>query len=129
MTVLFDHLGNPLLDHVGNELNGTEAALVFDGPAAFLANDLRFMVGSLPFGETVYWRGNRLTAIFDDEDVEVQLGEGPVQIVPSAVITGVESDFPNIAEDDPVVARNINYIVKNWKRDGTGMIEIFMERV
>ena len=97
-------------------------------PAAFIANDVAHVTGSDVFGETVTWDGNTVTVIFDDEDIEVQLGEGVAQIQNQVTMTGQTSDFPGIADGNVVVARGVTYHVKNWKRDGTGEIEIFLER-
>lgn len=97
-------------------------------PASFIANDVAHVTDSSVFGESVTWKGNAVTAIFDDEDIEVTLGEGVAQIIPHAMLTGQTSDFPGIATGDVVVARGVTYHVKNWKRDGTGEIEVFLEK-
>lgn len=98
-------------------------------PAAFIANDVAHVTDDSVFGESATWRGVAVVGIFDDEDIEVQLGEGVGQIVPNAMFTGQTADFPGIADGDAMVIRGVNYRVKNWMRDGTGQIEIFLERV
>ena len=72
------------------------------------------------FGESVTWAGSTVTVIFDDEDVEVQLGEGVAQIQNQPTMIGQTSDFSGIADGDAVVARGVTFKVKNWKRDGQG---------
>lgn len=97
-------------------------------PAAFLQDDIDQITDVTVFGQSVTWKGVSVNVIFDDEDVEVQLGEGVGHIVAQPMITGKTSDFPGIADGDAVVAGGQSFTVKNWKRDGTGMIEIFLER-
>ena len=97
-------------------------------PASFIANDVAHVTNSSIFGEGVTWKGNTVVAIFEDEDIEVTTGEGTAQIVPNAMLTGQTSDFPNIARNEVVVARSATYHVKNWKQDGTGEIEVFLEK-
>ena len=69
-------------------------------PAAFIANDVAHVTGSDVFGESVTWDGNTVTVIFDDEDIEVQLGEGVAQIQNQPMMTGQTSDFSGIADGD-----------------------------
>lgn len=97
-------------------------------PASFISDDVAHVTGSDVFGETVTWKGNSVTAIFDDEDIEVEVGEGVAQIIPHAMLIGQTSDFPGIANGDVVVARSVTYHIKNWKRDGSGQIEVFLEK-
>lgn len=97
-------------------------------PAAFIANDVAHVTGSDVFGESVTWAGSTVTVIFDDEDVEVQLGDGVAQIQNQPTMIGQTSDFSGIADGDTVVARGVTFKVKNWKRDGQGQIEVFLER-
>lgn len=100
---------------------------------SFITDDLGVLFASSDFGEasgTVTWKGNPVTdVIFDDEDVEVEAGEGVAQIVPRANMTGKAADFPNIADGDAVVINGVSFEVRNWMNDGTGVIEIFLERV
>lgn len=96
--------------------------------ASFIANDVAHVTDSDVFGESVTWRGVSVTAIFDDEDIEVTLGEGVAQIQPQAMLTGQMSDFSGISDGDVVVARSVTYRVVNWKRDGAGQIEVFLEK-
>ena len=97
-------------------------------PASFIANDVAHVTDSSVFGESATWRGNDVVGVFDDEDVEAQLGEGPVQIIPQPMFTGQTADFPGIADGDAMVIGGESFEVRNWKQDGTGQIEIFLER-
>lgn len=101
-------------------------------PGSFLTDDLAALFRVDHFGEepdSVVWEGNPISgAIFDDEDVEVQLGEGHGEIVHRAIVTAASSEFPGIADGDSVVVRGVNYTVANWMDDGSGMIEIHLER-
>lgn len=99
-------------------------------PASFITSDITHMTDSSIFGESdATWKTISVAGIFDDEDVEVQMGEGVGQIVPQPMFTGLTSDFPGIADGDAMVIGGQNFKVKNWKQDGTGQIEIFLERV
>jgi len=101
-------------------------------PGAFLSNDMTTFFNADEFGEapdSVTWKGTPVThGIFDDEDVEFAMGEGVTQIDRQASFTGRSADFDGIADGDAMVIRGVNYLVKNWKDDGTGEIEIFLER-
>lgn len=98
-------------------------------PASFIAADVAHVTDDSVFGESATWRGVSVVGIFDDEDVEVQMGEGVAQIIPQASFIGQAADFPGIADGDAMVIRGVNYSVKNWMRDGTGQIEVFLEVV
>jgi hypothetical protein len=100
-------------------------------PASFINDDLGLFFDGKDFGETetVLWNGVVVeNVIFDDEDVEVSMGEGVGEIVPQPTLTGRTDDFTGIRTDDPVTIRGESFTVKNWKNDGTGMIEIFLTR-
>ena len=105
-------------------------------PAKFIKSDLRAITASDDFGvdddgsETggVRWNGIKIpSAIFDDEHHEIQAGEGPAHIMAIPMIMGLEQDFPGLAANDPVTINGESYIVRNWKPDGTGYIEIFLD--
>lgn len=109
-------------------------------PADFIINDMDTMFSDDVFGETklsVTWfnlddQGNTVSThsvpycIFDDEDVQAEMGEGVAEIVSQPTITGKENDFSTIKEDDKVTVRGQDYFVKNTEKDGTGMIEIYL---
>lgn len=98
-----------------------------------LDTDLTSIFAASDFGEavgSVTWRGVAINGcIFDDEDVQVELGEGVGEIVHQSSITAPASSFPGIADGDLMTVRGDAFTVKFWKDDGTGVIEIFMERV
>jgi hypothetical protein len=94
-------------------------------------NDLPVFFAARDFGvaeNSVTWRGAHVTGIFEDKDVEVATGEGVAQIVRQPVFTSSSSQFPGIADGDAFVTDGIAYLVKNWKDDGSGVIEIYLER-
>ena len=97
-------------------------------PAAFIAADVAHCTSSSEFGEDVTYKGVTVTGIFDDEDIEVVTGEGVAQIVNQAMFTGQTADFDGIADGDAMVIRGVTYAVRNWKMDGTGQIEVILER-
>lgn len=102
-------------------------------PGAFLTEDLPALFEGNDFGEgagIVTWKGTAINdVIWDDGDVEVTGPDGATQIVQQAMMTCKSSDFSGIALGDAVVRASVNFTVKNWKDDGTGVIEIFLERV
>lgn len=95
---------------------------------AFLTDDLGTFFETDEFAEMVTWQGALVPVILDNDDVEVQSGEGVVHILPQPMITGKKSDFPGISEGQSVVTTSGNYRVKNWKVE-SDVIEIFLEAV
>ncbi len=99
--------------------------------ASFIKNDLCVILSQKDFGNTggIKWNGVDIEdVIFDDEDIEVQMGEGVAEIVPRPMLTGKTSDFIGILEDDAIQVNGETFTVKNWEKDGTGVIEIFLSR-
>lgn len=95
------------------------------------SRDIGALLASSDFGEAsgdVVYNGSVIDGIFDDEDVEFQLGEGVPEIHHQCVFTGRSADFTCIAEGDVLTIRGTVFIIRNWKDDGTGMIEVFMEK-
>ena len=99
--------------------------------ADFLINDLDVILDRKVFGHVaVAWKGAAIEdVIFDDEDVEVTMGEGHGEIVQQPTLTGKTKDFIGILFKDAVTVGTENFRIKNWKKDGTGVIEIYLERV
>lgn len=102
-------------------------------PGSFLTNDLVTIFASSDFGEA----NNSVTlagvvipnGIFDDEDIDVSMGEGVAQIVPQPMFTCATAHLTGIAGDQIMIIRGATFKVQNWKNDGTGMTEIYLERV
>ena len=100
---------------------------------SFLTNDLTTILASSDFGEA----GNSVTlagvvipnGIFDDEDIDVSMGEGVAQIVPQPIFTCATAHVPTIADGQIMIIRGETFKVQNWKQDGTGLTEIYLERV
>jgi hypothetical protein len=95
-------------------------------PANFLTNDLDVIMSDGVFHETVTYKGVSVSGIFDDDDVEVQNGEGVTTIVAQAMFTGLTADFTSIADGDAMVIRSVAYTVRFWKKE-TDTIEIYLE--
>lgn len=99
---------------------------------SFLTNDLTTILASSDFGEA----NNSVTlggviipnGIFDDEDIDVNLGEGVAQIVPQPIFTCASAHAVGITEGQAMVIRGVSYTVQNWKDDGTGLIEIYLTK-
>lgn len=100
---------------------------------AFLTDDLTSVFNANDFGENagvVTWKGAAINhVIFDDADVETLDEDNGVILEHQAMLTGRTSDFAGIARGDAVVARSVSYTVRYWKDDGTGVIEIFLQKV
>lgn len=100
-------------------------------PAKFLEDDMDVVFSSKDFGVEggCTWNGVVIAdVIFDDMDVEVVIGEGVAEIVKQPMLTGKTSDFPSIRMDDTILVGTETFTVKNFVRDGTGMIEIYLNR-
>jgi hypothetical protein len=97
-------------------------------PGSFLQNDLNQFLKGNDFGESgVLWKGVSIeNVIYDEEDVEEQLGEGPTQIVTERRLMGKTADFPSIQSDDPVTIGGSTFYVSHWIDDGTGMITVYL---
>ena len=99
-------------------------------PGSFIRNDLAALVNPSDFGVeqgSVVYDGNPVIGIFDNGDVEVQAGEGPVAIVRECAFTGRSADFPNIAEGDILTIDDVAYVIREWMDDGEGEIQIRLE--
>ena len=97
------------------------AAIERDIPALLSSADFGEDVGAVRNGDTA----NPIAGIFDDEDIEEQLGEGATVLTPQAMFTCASSQVPGLAENDTFLIRGNTLVVKFWKDDGTGMVEIF----
>jgi hypothetical protein len=99
--------------------------------ASFITGDLNKLLASSDFSEAsgdVLYNGVVVEGIFDDEDVEVGMGEGPTEIVAQPMFTGSSDDFVGIADNDVLTVRGEDFRISNWKDDGTGMIEVYLRR-
>jgi len=95
----------------------------------FITDDLSVLFASSEFGEAnATYQGSPVMGIFDDEDVEVQMGEGVAEIISQPMFTGRSVDFSDIARGQAIAAGGETFRIKNWKADGTGVIEIYLER-
>ena len=100
-------------------------------PGAFIKDDLQKLFASSEFGEadgSATFKGQVVAGIFDDEDVEVQMGEGVGEIIQQPIFSGAMSDFIGIADGDLMMIRGEAFKVKNWKSDGAGFVEIYLAR-
>lgn len=100
--------------------------------ASFIDTDIDLVLSNTVFGVTggCVWKGVQIDdVIFDDEDVEVTMGEGVAEIISQPMLTGKTTSFVGIDDGDAVTVKGEEFTVKNWKKDGTGVIEIFLARV
>lgn len=98
---------------------------------SFITRDLTALFSPSDFGEdsgAASYKGNPVSGIFDDDDVEVTMGEGPTMIQHRTTFTGKSADFAGIADADAMVIRGVAYLVRHWMDDGAGVIEVHLER-
>jgi hypothetical protein len=97
-----------------------------------LETDLDTVFSARHFGEDddVKYQGvgQTIPGIFDNEDIEEQLGEGGVVLVPQAMFTCALSKVPDLKKDDYLTIRGRKWTIMFWKRDGAGVVEIFLEK-
>lgn len=102
-------------------------------PMSCLETDLDTLFASSDFGEANGAirnndSANPIPGIFDDEDVEAQNGEGITVLVPQVTFTCASSKVPALADGDTFLIRGVEYTARFWMDDGTGVVEIHMER-
>lgn len=98
-------------------------------PGNFLTSDLVKILKTEEFATTALYNGDMVVGVFDNEDAEAQMADGTVRIVPQCVFTAQSQYFPDIAEGETVVIDSVTYAIRFWMDDGTGMIDIHMEKV
>lgn len=102
-------------------------------PMSCLETDLDTVFASSDFGEADGAIYDGVTAtpvkgIFDDEDVETQNGEGITVLVPQTTFTCASSKVPGLADGKTLLVRGVTYIIRFWKDDGTGVVELHLEK-
>jgi hypothetical protein len=75
------------------------------------------------------YKGALILGVFDVEDTEAQMADGTIRIVPQCIFTGRSEDLTGIAESDEIVIDNVTYAIRFWMDDGTGMIDVHMEKI
>lgn len=98
-------------------------------PGQFLISDLTKILKVEELASTAVYDGALVVGVFDIEDVEAQMSDGTIRILPQCVFTGRSEDFPSITEGETVVIDGLSYTIRSWLDDGTGMIDIHMEKV
>ena len=101
---------------------------------SFLTDDLSlvFSTGDFSVAGTYTPSGGSpvtVNGIFDDEDIEVDQGDGGMVLQRSAKFTCSSSDVTSVAEDDAFTINSVSYTVAFFKDDGTGVVEIYLEIV
>lgn len=96
-------------------------------PGAFIQNDTAVLFSTSEFGTAATYKGATVNGIFDEDDKEVVLGDGTVQIVDQPMFTGRTSDFTGIADGDTITINSVAFTIRNWQREGE-VIEILLER-
>ena len=69
-----------------------------------------------------------INIIFDNETVPVEAGGFATVHQEQPRVTCRTSDVPEIAETDVMVIGGINYMVRAWVHDGTGVTEVRLEK-
>ena len=102
-------------------------------PMSCLESDLGTLFASSDFGEadgTIFRASDPTTGIagiFDDEDIEVQNGEGNTVIAHQATLACASSKVPDLVEGEIFTIRGQEMKLKVWKNDGTGVVELFFQ--
>jgi hypothetical protein len=98
-------------------------------PGQFLTSDLTKILKTEELASMALYDGALVVGVFDVEDTEAQMADGTIRIIPQCIFTGRSEDFPNITEGEAVVIDGVSYAIRSWMDDGTGMIDIHMEKV
>ena len=98
-------------------------------PGNFLTNDLAKILKTEELASMALYKGALILGVFDVEDTEAQMADGTIRIVPQCIFTGRSEDLTGIAESDEIVIDNVTYAVRFWMDDGTGMIDVHMEKI
>ena len=94
----------------------------------FIERDVAAIFRQTAFAETITLNGSIITeAIFDNADREVAQGEGVTNIVPIPMVQVPTRTAEDIFDGAIAVIRSRQYRVVNWKHDGTGVTEIYLE--
>lgn len=97
-------------------------------PLPFLS-DLADILNLEEFAVSVIYDGGTINGVFDNETVPVDAG-GFVQVHQEQPrLTCRTADVPSIAEDQAMVIGLIDYVVKAWVHDGTGVTIVQLEKV
>lgn len=97
-------------------------------PLPFLS-DLADILNLEEFAVAVIYEGGVITGVFDNETVPVDAG-GFVQVHQEQPrLTCRTADVPSIAEDQEMVIGLVEYVVKAWVHDGTGVTTVQLEKV
>lgn len=98
-------------------------------PGNFLTKDLTKILKTNELASIALYKDALIVGVFDNEDVEAQMADGTVRIVPQCVFTGRSEDVVGIAEGDEIVIDDVQYNIRYWMDDGTGMIDVYMEKL
>lgn len=96
-------------------------------PNSIFDSDLSTFFAVSDFGTAATYNGSAVTGIFDDDDVEIQMGEGPTEIISQPTFTGQTTDFPGIADGDVMVIGGETFRIKNWMIEDV-IITVFLTR-
>lgn len=102
--------------------------------ASFLTSDLSAIFAVADFSvAATYTKADTSTStvngIFDDEDLEVDAGDGSVVLQRSAKFTCASADVSGVVEDEGMTIGGKEYTISYVKNDGTGTIELFLQYV
>ena len=95
-------------------------------------DDFKAIFSDTDFGEeegTVFYNGVPVEGgHFDDVDIEVTLGEGVEQVVPSPRFIAPVSALPRLQEGDIMTIRGYDHKVQYWMREH-GVVTVVLEIV
>lgn len=92
-------------------------------------DDLAIMLDVEEFATAITYDGGTINGVFDNETVPVDAG-GYAQVHQEQPrITCRTSDVPSIAEGETMTIASVDYVIRAWIHDGTGVTTIQLEKV
>ncbi len=96
---------------------------------SFITDDLSAMLSVADFALSATWTegGKDIDGIFDDEDVEVDRGDGLRHIHRTAHFRTQSSH--GVSDGDTLTIESVAYTVAFQQDNGTGLVELYLEKV
>lgn len=92
-------------------------------------DDIAIMLDIDDFATAVTYNGGTINGVFDNETVPVDAGGFAQVHQEQPRLTCRTSDVPTIAEGQVMVIGGVDYVIRAWIHDGTGVTTIQLEKV
>ena len=93
-----------------------------------LLSDLATILDTDDFAVSVTYDGGTISGIFDNETVPVDNGGFVTVHQEQPRLTCRTSDLPSVGEGEVMVISGVNYAVRAWVHDGTGITTVQLEK-